>query len=119
MWFLHYIIPGLIYFFNKNKIMFWGLISGNILDLDKIYFRLIGKVGWTESICEKGIGTCSSIGNYPLHTLPPLIFLLIALILFLFFRKKNKKLSFLFWFSIGAILHLFLDCIQKITGIVI
>jgi hypothetical protein len=119
MWLLHYIIPGVVYLFKKNKTMFWGLIAGNFLDLDKIYFRLIGKVGWTESIHSKGFGVYSSIGTYPLHTFPILVFLVLAMGTLFFLKKRNKKLYFLFWMAFGGVLHFALDYIQKVTGIIL
>lgn len=119
MWLLHYIIPGLVYLVKKNKTMFWGLIAGNFLDLDKVYYRLIGKVGWTVSICAEGPGSCSSIGLYPWHTLPVFVFLVVAMGTLFFLRNKNKKGYFLFWMAFGSVLHFLLDYIQKITGIVL
>ncbi|MBT3395271.1 hypothetical protein HOA59_00630 [archaeon] len=120
MWFLHYILPLAIYFFiKKDKTILYGLLAGNLIDLDKIYYRIIGKVDWFGSICPEGIGTCTSINNYPLHNILAFnIFLVSSLILY-FLRRKNNKLKFLFWLMIGTIIHLFLDYIQHITGIII
>ena len=111
MFLLHYIIPIVIFYFYRDKIMLLGLLLGNLIDLDHIYFRIIGKVGWFESACPH-LGMQCSFGFYPLHNLTfAIVFLLFSPLLFV----KNKKIKFIGWLSLGAFLNLLLDYIHLIT----
>lgn len=93
--------------------MLWGLLLGNLIDLDHIYYRIIGKVGWFESACKK-FGQQCSLGFYPLHNLIlALLFLIFSVLVF----SGNTKVQFLGWLSLGAFLHLFLDYIATLTKI--
>jgi hypothetical protein len=92
--------------------MLWGLLLGNLIDLDHVYSRIIGKVGWFESACPQ-LGMQCSFGFYPLHNLTfAIIFLLISGMIFI----KNKKLKFIGWLSLGAFLNLALDYIHLLIG---
>jgi hypothetical protein len=118
MFLLHYIIPLLIFQFYKNYNMLYGLLLGNLIDLDHIYYRIIGKVGWFESICPGKSGECS-YNLYPLHTLVNFnaIALLIFLLAFsLFIFNKNKIANLLGWFFFGVFLHIILDITAYLTG---
>ena len=44
-------IPVVIFYYYRDKIMLFGLLVANLIDLDHIYCRIIGKVGWFESAC--------------------------------------------------------------------
>lgn len=128
MFTLHYIIPLIIFYFYRDKIILWGLFLGNLIDLDHIYYRLIGKVGWFESACPH-LGMQCSFGNYPLHTLIVLVIsILIAAISFLILRmhvfsksKKQKKegnkyYKLIFWIFVGVIIHFGLDYLHLLMG---
>ena len=92
--------------------MLFGLLLGNLIDLDHIYFRTIGKVGWFESACPH-FGMQCSFGFYPLHNLVfATIFLIFSSLIFF----KNKKIKLIGWISLGALLNLFLDYIHLIIG---
>lgn len=121
MFLMHYILPFIIYWLSKvkNKIMLWGLLLGNVIDLDHIYYRLIGKVGWFESACPEGLGSQCSFGIYPLHNLLTAFILIIVSLISYRFIKNNKKAEWMFWISIGALLNLVLDYIHLITGFAI
>ena len=94
--------------------MLWGLILGNLVDLDHIYYRIIGKVGWFESACANGFGSQCSIGFYPLHNLNfAIIFLILSGLIFF----RNKKVKFIGWLCLGAFLNLLLDYISMISGV--
>lgn len=119
MYLAHYIIPIILYLFKKNKIMLYGLLAGNIIDIDHIYLRVIGEVPWFESACTHGIGTQCSYGYYPLHNTPALLIMAVisvGLLISTIYYEDNKKLSFAFWLVAGAILHLLLDFIHFMTG---
>ena len=120
MYLFHYLLPIAIYIIYKNKIMFWGLIFGNFIDLDHIYLRLVGNVPWTESICGIGnVWQCSGFFGYPLHSVYVLVFfIMISMIVFPFMidDKKAKSLPWIFWISIGVLIHFVLDFIQIATG---
>ncbi len=113
MFLLHYILPFLIFYFYRNRLMLWGLLIGNLIDLDHIYYRLIGKVGWFESACEH-FGENCSIGFYPLHNW---WVALIALALGLFLLFNNNKMKFIGWIGLGVSLNLLLDFIQAMSGL--
>jgi len=113
MFLLHYVIPFLYFILSKNRSMLFGLLLGNLIDLDHVYYRIIGKVGWLESACPK-FGMQCSWGFYPLHNLSfAIIFLFSSSLIFL----KNRKIKFIGWLSLGAFLNLFLDYIHLATGI--
>ena len=93
--------------------MLLGLLLGNLIDLDHIYYRIIGKVGWFESACPR-LGMQCSFGFYPLHNLAfAIIFLLGSSLIFL----KDKKFKLAGWLCLGAFLNLLLDYVHLITGI--
>ena len=98
---------------TKARLMFWGLVLGNLIDLDHLYYRIIGKVSWTDSHCQTFFMKCSSIGFYPFHKVY-FIFIFMALSSLVFFKKKEIK--FLGWLAFGAFLNLILDMIQYIIG---
>lgn len=129
MYFLHYIIPLVLFYFYRNKIMFWGLTLANLIDLDHVYYRIIGKVPWFGSACPNFWHGCTSLGVYPMHSFFSLI--LAALISIPFITSeavlisqkkprsknlKNKVLIFVFWIGLGIIIHLGLDYLQKLIG---
>jgi len=91
----------------------FGLIVGNLIDLDHIYYRVIGKVGGFSSACPK-LGMRCSFNFYPLHNLIMLV-VAVALTGLLFF--KNKKLKFVGWIALGVIIHLALYYLQLLIGI--
>ena len=115
MFLAHYIIPLIIFYFYRNKIMLWGLLFGNLVDLDHIYYRIIGKIGWFESACGK-IGKGCSYGFYPLHSFT---FIVIFLILSFLIFHKNKKAKFIGWLFLGAALNVMLDFVHIKTGFTI
>jgi hypothetical protein len=93
--------------------MLFGLFLGNIIDLDQVYYRIIGKVDWFGSACLS-LGMQCSFGFYPLHNLTfAIIFFVFSVLIF----TKNKKIKFIGWVSLGAFLNLFLDYIHMITRI--
>ncbi len=92
--------------------MLFGLVLGNLIDLDHIYYRIIGEVGWFESACSH-VGAQCSFGFYPLHNFTfAIIFLLFSSLLFL----KNKKAKLIGWISLGAFLNLALDYAHLLLG---
>lgn len=136
MFLLHYIIPLIVFYFPKNfsfrklqkdknaKISYsnggWlilaGLLLGNLVDLDHVYYRLIGKVPWFQSACGHFWGQCSW-NFYPLHNIYFFIIFLFFGIILIFSKNKYSKL--LGWIFIGAFLNLSLDYLSMISGIVI
>lgn len=122
---MHYLLPLIIFYFFRDKIMLFGLLLGNAIDLDHMYYRIIGKVEWFESACEKGIGSQCSFGFYPLHNLATfLTLIIIALLLILvnLYYKNNKhkfKIKLFYWIAIGVIIHLILDFTHLMTGFAI
>jgi hypothetical protein len=92
--------------------MLYGLLLGNLIDLDHIYYRVIGRVPWFESACSN-LGQQCSIGFYPLHNI---YIFIISLILSAFLASKNKKMRFIGWIFLGAAIHLSLDYIHMIAG---
>jgi len=92
--------------------MLWGLLLGNLIDLDHIYYRIIGKVGWFESACPQ-IGMQCSFGFYPLHNwIAVIIFFIFSFLVFV----KNKKIKFIGWLAIGALSNILLDYIHHLIG---
>jgi hypothetical protein len=112
MFLLHYLIPLIIFYFYRNKIVLLGLVFGNLIDLDHVYYRLIGKIGWFESACPQ-LGMQCSFGFYPLHNLT---FMLVSLVLSSLVFAKNKKVKLVGWVFIGALFNLLLDYVHLITG---
>jgi hypothetical protein len=120
MYLAHIIIPLIIFYFYRNKIMLFGLLLGNLVDLDHLLLRIEGFVPWFQSICRtKDFWKCNGFFGYPLHT-PYMIVGLIILSAILFaLMKKDKDFKvtkWMFWVCIGALLHLSLDFIQLVTG---
>jgi len=117
MFLAHYILPFIIYLISKtkDKIMLWGLLMGNLIDLDHIYLRVIGKVNWFESACSRGFGSQCSFEIYPLHNPLTALILIGVLIITLPYLKK-RKIKWMFWISAGALLNLLLDYIHLLTG---
>ena len=93
--------------------MLWGLLLGNLIDLDHIYYRIISKVGWFESACVEGFGSQCSFGFYPLHNW---IVVIIALVLSSLIFIKDKRIKFIGWLCFGAFLNLVLDYIHLLIG---
>ena len=108
---------------TEDKIMLWGLLIGNIIDLDHIYMRIIGKVGWFESACENGIGTQCSFIVYHLHSYFMIGFLATIVILSVKHLNKLQKnnmntenTKIILWISVGGLVHLMLDYIHLIIN---
>ena len=116
---MHYILPFLIYHFKKDKKMLYGLLLGNAIDLDHVYYRIIGRVGWFESACSSGLGSQCSFGIYPLHNVTTAIILIGVVLISYTYMKKGEKVQWVFWISLGALVNLLLDYIPLITGFVI
>ncbi len=115
MIFLHYILPLVLFYFLRDKLMLLGLLLGNLIDLDHVYYRIIGKVGWFSSACSS-LGKECSIGFYPLHN--PYLALLFCLgTLFLFSKKKPLRLCG--WIFLGAFIHYLLDSLAFFSGVMI
>jgi len=130
MYLLHYILPVIVFYFYRNKIMLWGLMFANLIDLDHIYYRLIGKVGLFESACSR-LGENCSFGFYPLHNFDytPIFLMLINILVIgglIFVNKKEVKsirwinirtfLELIGWLSIGLFVHLVLDYLHLLIG---
>ena len=121
MYLLHYIIPLIIFYFYRDKLMLWGLLLGNFVDLGHVYYRIIGKVGWFESACPQ-LGMQCSFGFYPFHNLGfAIAFLLFSGLIFIRGKKLKKLkvlkiLNFLGWLSLGAFMNLALDYIHLLSG---
>jgi len=49
--------------------MCYGLLAGNIIDIDHIFPRIMGKVPWFESACENGLFTQCSFDHYMFHNM--------------------------------------------------
>jgi hypothetical protein len=112
MFILHYLIPLVVFYFWRNSIALWGLLAGNLIDLDHIYMRIIGAFPWFGSACQH-FGQNCSIGVYPLHSwLLAGIFLLGTNLAF-FRDKRIKLIGFIF---LGAFLNILLDYIAMVTG---
>lgn len=113
MFILHYLIPVIIFYFLRSEVMIAGLLMGNLVDLDHLYYRLIGKVEWFSSACGT-IGSQCSWGVYPLHNIYVFV---ISLLLGIFLIFSKNKYSRLFgWISIGIFLNLSLDYLALIIG---
>lgn len=98
--------------------MLYGLLWGNLIDLDHVYYRIIGKVPWFESACSH-LGAQCSWNFYPLHNSIVLTSTLILAVILIpsgmYFKKK--KMAFLGWLFLGMALNIILDLIQLKTGI--
>jgi len=112
MFLLHYILPFIIFEFYKNNKMLFGLLIANLIDLDHIYLRLVGKISFFESACNN-VGSNCSFGMYPLHSI---WFCILGIFLALFLLFKNKNLKLIGWIGIGIIIHLFLDILHYLIG---
>ncbi len=113
MFLAHYLLILGIFLVFRSKISFLGLLLGNLIDLDHLYYRIIGKVNWAESACASAGSQCS-FNFYPLHNM---FFVVISLIGCALIFSKDKKLKFIGFISLGAFLNLFLDLIHSFTGI--
>jgi len=123
MYLAHYLIPVILFIFFKDRIMFLGLLIGNLIDLDHLFLRFIGKVSFSKSICDiSEFWKCNGLFYYPLQNVYAWSFFIISSLLFFYLMinekyAKNKKTYKLFFFSsIGVVLHLTLDFIQLVTG---
>ncbi len=113
MFLAHYLLILGIFLIYRSKIAFFGLLLGNLIDLDHLYYRIIGKVEWAESACANAGSQCS-FGFYPLHNWFVLITTLMLSTLIL---CKDKKWKFIGFIMLGAFLNLVLDLIHFSTGI--
>jgi hypothetical protein len=119
MYLIHYIIPLAIYHFVRSKILLLGLLLANLVDLDHIYFRIIGIVPWFESMCTKGhFWNCGSFGFYPVHSVYLMISVFIVSIILFFLMKKDKlKITkLMFWISIGILIHFSFDLLHLLVA---
>jgi hypothetical protein len=134
MYSLHYILPFVVYYlflhwggkykeikkkkkksffdFPRSKLILYGLLIGNLIDLDHIWYRIIGKVGWFDSACDH-FGQQCSFNFYPLHNELSLI---VLSAFFIAGFRKNKKMELISWIALGAMIHLMLDYIHLLTG---
>jgi hypothetical protein len=112
MYLLHYLIPIAIFYFYRDKIMLLGLLLGNLVDIDHIYYRLIGKVEWFGSACGE-FGKNCSFGVYPFHSWT--IFAC-ALVVGILVFCKDKKCRFIGWLGLGIALNLILDYAHFLIG---
>ncbi len=121
MYLAHYILPFLLYYFFRNKIMLLGLLFGNGIDIDHILYRINGMVPWLKSIClSDGFMKCNGFFGYPFHSIYMIISLIVVSILLFYLMEKQKDLKvnkWLFWIAIGALLHLTLDFVQMVTNV--
>ncbi len=92
--------------------MLFGLLFGNLIELDYIYYRIIGKIDWFESACPN-FGMQCSFEFYPLHNIYGGIFVLfLSLLIFV----ENWKLRFVGWFCFNVFLNLVLDILHLLIG---
>ncbi len=113
MFLLHFILPLAIFYLYRNKIMLYGLLLGNLIDLDHVYYRITGKIDWLSSACPS-FGQNCSIGFYPLHNFPVIVaFLAISGTTL----SKNKYLNLIGWISLGAFLNIALDYLHMLIGV--
>jgi len=121
MYLAHYLIPLLLFFIFKDKIMLYGLLLANLIDLDHIFLRIFGSVPLFGSICGfKEFWKCNGFFGYPFHSPYVWIFFIITSFFLAILREKNKdskEIKLLFFISLGIVLHLFLDFIQLSTGV--
>lgn len=112
MFLLHYILPFVIFYFFRNKLILFGLLLGNLIDLDHVYYRIIRKVPWFKSACKK-FGMQCSFNFYPLHNLTSaIVFLTLSLSIFI----EEPIIKFFGWMAFGAFLNLTLDYIHLKIG---
>jgi hypothetical protein len=95
--------------------MLWGLLLANLIDLDHIYERIIGDVGWFESTCSK-LGEQCSWNFYAFHNFYILVIGLILIPLIFIKGSKYKFIRLIGWIGLGIVIHLFLDYIHLLTG---
>jgi len=116
MFTFHYILPLIVYFFYRNKNLLFGLILGNIVDLDHVYMRVVGDAPWFSSACS-GFGHQCSWNFYPLHNH---FVLIVTLFLSLFsaygIYRKDRLIEIFGWTALGISLNLFLDLVHLATG---
>lgn len=100
--------------------MLFGLLAGNLMDLDHVPSRVIGHREILKSACEEGFGTQCSFGTYALHSWEFAIALVVTIGLLYLFRKTfvKKHISFGIgiWLAIGALLNMLLDLIHLWIG---
>jgi len=120
MYLAHFILPFAIYYLiKKDKIMLFGLLLGNIVDLDHISFRINHGIEIFTSSCDNFLEQCS-FGTYRMHSLNSVISLSIASVILFVMIKKHKEMKsvyWIFWACIGALLNLLLDYIHLLTGV--
>jgi membrane-bound metal-dependent hydrolase YbcI (DUF457 family) len=117
MFLIHYILPFVIYFFIRNRTILYGLLLGNLIDIDHILLRIIGKVPWFESACPSGLFTQCSFNVYPYHSTHSIILICLLFITIFLVEKKHKHKDLLIWISAGAVMHILLDSIHLLTGL--
>jgi hypothetical protein len=118
MFLLHYIVPAIVFYFYRNEIMLFGLEVANLIDLDHIYYRIIGKVGWFNSACSH-LGEQCSWDFYCFHNFYVLTIALILIPLLFLRGNKYRFARLIGWIGLGILIHLFLDYMQLLTGICI
>ena len=120
MYLAHILIPLIVYYFYRNKTVLFGLLLGNLIDLDHIFLRILRIVPWFENICSVGgFWRCNSFFGYPLHSVYVFISLIAVSIILFFLMEKERELKinkWIFWICIGTLVNLFLDFIQLTTG---
>lgn len=122
MYLAHFLIPIAVYFLiKKDEIILFGLLIGNLIDLDHIFLRITGIVPWFQNICSvDGFWKCNGFLGYPLHSVYMIVALIITSIILFFLMEEEKELKvtkWVFWICIGALLNLTLDFIQLSTGV--
>lgn len=121
MYLFHYILPFIIYYFVRSKTILFGLLLGNLIDLDHIFLRIFGVVPWFQNICSiDGFWKCNGFLGYPLHSVYMVVTLIVTSIILFFLMEEEKELKvtkWMFWICIGALIHLSLDLVQLFTGI--
>jgi len=134
MYLLHYILPFVVYFLflkreekrgeikkrkkksffdiPRGKLILYGLLLGNLIDLDHLWYRLVGKVWWFDSACIN-FGQQCSFGFYPLHSQVTLV---VFSAFFIGSFHKGRKIELVGWLALGAVINLILDYVHLITG---
>ncbi len=99
--------------------MLFGLLLGNLIDLDHVLLRIEGVVPWFQSMCPGVFWKCSGFFGYPFHSVYMIVALIAASAVLFFLKQEETDLKvdkWMFWICIGALIHLFLDFIQLTTG---
>jgi hypothetical protein len=121
MYFAHYILPFIVYYFYRSKTILFGLLLGNLIDLDHILIRIIGTVPWLQNICSiDKFWKCNGFLGYPFHSIYMIISLIVVSIVLFFLMDEEKEIKitkWMFWICIGALLNLSLDFVQLLTGV--